>query len=273
MKQKIINIIILQLFIIAALCGYLFIRDYRTAQEEISEYTSIQEQFTTVAQNTKIEVIDEPDDEIGNVQIPPAWAGLPLIEVDFEALLLINPDTVGWIAIPNTPVSYPVVQTTNNAKYLTTSFNGTYSRAGTPFVDRNNAIQILDKNTIIYGHNMGVGRDDMFGSLLEYKEREYFIEHRYIQFDTIHKNFGWWEVFAVIEYDSRSNDFQFLQIKYNDNFMDWIDRIREFSIHDSDTEINPNDRILTLSTCDRGNFGRSGRLLILAVHVNFIALG
>jgi len=275
-KITVIDVLILLLLSIATACGILFYLELRKARVEVSEYTTIQEQFTNVTQKTaENDVSDEPSDEAIDVQIPPAWAGLPLVEVDFEALLLINPDTVGWIAIPDTPISYPVVQTTNNTKYLTTSFNGTYSRAGTPFADRNNNLINLDNNTIIYGHNMGVGRDDMFGTLLEYKEVRYFNRHRYIQFDTIYHQYGWWEVFAVIKYDSSLRGFQFLQIGFTDteSFMRWITRVRELSLHESDSIITPQSNILTLSTCDRSEFGRSGRVLILAVNVSYVALG
>lgn len=42
-----------------------------------------------------------------------------------------NPDLVGWITIPGTPVDYPVMWT---EKYLRTDFNGNYSLSGLPFV-------------------------------------------------------------------------------------------------------------------------------------------
>ena len=55
--------------------------------------------------------------------------------------------------------------------------------------------------------------------------------------------------------------------------MDWVAWAKELSMHDFDVVVTPFDRILTLSTCDRGNFGRSGRLLILAVNITNIAYG
>ena len=275
-KKKIMNMIIIILFATLIFCGIIFYRELKLIKQETSRYETMQDAYTTVNYTQETVFDDEsiinPDD---NDRVPPEWAGLPLLDVDFESLLENNPDTVGWIAIPYTPINYPVVQTTNNRKYLTTSFDGEYSRTGTPFVDCNNNIYILDTNTIIYGHNMGSGRDDMFGSLLEYKDYDYFTANRYIQFDTINRKYGWWEIFAVIEYDVRSNAFEYLQINFNssERFMDWVERVKELSIHNSNTEITPYDRILTLSTCDRGTYGRNGRVLILAVNVSHIALG
>lgn len=41
--------------------------------------------------------------------------------VDFDELKGINPDTVGWIRFYPEPsiINYPIVQTTDNEKYLT----------------------------------------------------------------------------------------------------------------------------------------------------------
>jgi sortase B len=122
---------------------------------------------------------------------------------------------------------------------------------------------------------MGAGRDDMLSSLLLYKDYGYFLENRYIQFDTIYQNHGWWEVFAVIEYDARSNGFQYLQISFGDaeSLMEWAETARGLSLHESGAEVAPQNKILTLSTCDRSRHGRYGRLLILAVNVQFVAMG
>jgi sortase B len=273
MKRKIINAIIIILLAVAAISGFLFFREFRSAKEETREYAVIQEQFAPEAYTPNTSAADEPtgisDD---GTATPPEWAGLPLLEVDFESLLRENPDTVGWIAIPNTPVRHPVVQAADNAKYLSTSFNGNYSKAGTPFADMGNSIENLDANTIIYGHNMGAGRDDMFSSLLLYKNQDYFLENRYIQFDTVYENHGWWEVFAVIEYDARTDGFQYLQLRFNndDSFTDWVAGIRGRSFHDSGIQIYPHCRILTLSTCDRGRYGRDGRLIVLAANISDI---
>jgi len=136
-------------------------------------------------------------------------------------------------------------------------------------------MQYLNTNTIIYGHNMGTGRQDMFSTLIGYKDYEYFQAHRYILFDTIYQKYGWWEVFAVLEYDTRSNLFPYLQISFGDTdgFMDWIAQARGLSMFDTNTGIDPQSRILTLSTCDRSKHGQYGRLLILAVNINVISYG
>jgi len=259
------RIITVVLFATAAVCGYFFVREYKTAQNEISEYSNIRNDYTAIIN----EQTNEPDRNDIQGEIPSETAGLPYFSVDFNALLHINPDTVGWVAIPNTDISYPVVQGVDNIKYLNTSFEGNHSRTGTPFADMRNDIQPLDRNTIIHGHNMGIGRTDMFSNLLLYKDFEHYSAHRYIQFDTIYERHGFWKVFAVIELDSRNAGFNHQQIHFTDeaDFMAWIETVTELSIHASDVDITPQDYILTLSTCDRSTYGRSGRLLVLAVRI------
>lgn len=263
--KRILQIITLLLIIAAAVCGYFFAIDYMATQEEIAEYSSLRSIYTSITNESVIESTD-PTEQAE----PEETAGLLIVDVDFDALLAINPDTVGWIAIPDTVISYPVVRAANNTKYLATSFEGNYSRAGTPFANRDNNMESLDYNTIIYGHNMGVGRSDMFSTLLLYKEYEYFATNRFIQFDTIYQRHGFWKVFAVIELNAHNIDFHSQQILFQDDdeFMEWIAQAMSLSIHDTDTEITPQDYILTLSTCDRSRYGRNGRLLMLAVKLS-----
>lgn len=46
-RSKIILSVIL--YLIAAICGFFFIHEYDTAQEEIAEYTQLQEAYTETA--------------------------------------------------------------------------------------------------------------------------------------------------------------------------------------------------------------------------------
>ncbi|MGI6535522.1 MAG: class B sortase [Eggerthellaceae bacterium] len=110
--------------------------------------------------------------------------------VDWDALRKINPDIVGWIYIPGTVVNYPVVQTTDNEKYLNTNFDGATGLAtgcGTIFLDCNDSKKLTDDNEIIYGHHRNDGT--MFAALADFADQGTFDEHRTIYFLTPGKNY------------------------------------------------------------------------------------
>lgn len=73
--------------------------------------------------------------------------------INFDELKNTNPDTVAWVRIPGTAINYPVVQTTDNATYLTRTFTGGYSLSGTIFLDAGNAADLTSTNSILYGHH------------------------------------------------------------------------------------------------------------------------
>lgn len=101
---------------------------------------------------------------------------------DFSKLLVINPETVGWLVIPGTKINYPIVQAKDNDKYLHTAFNGESSMAGSIFLDYESDPDMLGRNNIIYGHNMKNGT--MFRDLIKFKDEEFFKKHRNFQIYT-----------------------------------------------------------------------------------------
>ena len=66
--------------------------------------------------------------------------GEPRFKVDFDALLGINPDTVGWIRFDPEPsqIDYPLVQTTDNSTYLNKTFSASDNTVGAIFVNTYN---------------------------------------------------------------------------------------------------------------------------------------
>lgn len=86
-------------------------------------------------------------------------AGDDLPSVDFDELEAINPDVVGWIYVPGTPINYPVVQTTDNTTYLRKLFDGTPNGSGTVFMDCDDtAPGGIDRQTTLYGHHTQDGK-------------------------------------------------------------------------------------------------------------------
>lgn len=124
---------------------------------------------------------------------PPAdieGTSLADITVDWEALKAINPDTVGWIYIPGTVVNYPIVQTTDNEKYLTHDFQGSegwIATFGAIFLAAENAADFSDANNIVYGHHLNDG--SMFACLAGFDNVADFEAHRTVYVLTPQGNF------------------------------------------------------------------------------------
>ena len=101
---------------------------------------------------------------------------------DFDTLKKENPDTIGWIHIPDTKISYPIVQGTDNDFYLKHDFNGEASVAGSIYLDYESEGDFEGRNNILYGHNMKNG--SMFKDIVRYKDPSYFKEHQYFSIYT-----------------------------------------------------------------------------------------
>lgn len=178
------------------------------------------------------------------------------VQSKYAALLNINSDFVGKLYIDAIDEGgLNVVQTTDNIKYLTTGFKGETTRYGTLFVDHRNDIKDFNDNTIIYGHNMRDG--SQLGSLSLYSDIENYKLFPTIRFNTIYKDYTW-KIFAAFIVNSNPDDdngyaFPYLTTKFPSeaSFNDFIADVKSRSYYINESvDINPDDKILTLSTCD-----------------------
>ena len=172
-------------------------------------------------------------------------------EVDFEKLKNINSDAVGYIEVPNTNISYPVVQAKNNDYYLTYNFKKEYNSAGWIFMDYRNDLDGNDKNIIIYGHNRRDG--SMFGSLKNILSPDWYNNetNKYVTLITEQGNMIY-EVFSVYQIE-REN--YYIQTSFSDNedYESFIRTITNRSIKNYNVNVSSEDSILTLSTCANDN--------------------
>lgn len=91
---------------------------------------------------------------------------------DLSQLKAINPDVCGWITLAGTKIDYPILQGADNLVYLNKNVYGSFSLAGSIFLDARNGTDMLDAYSIVYGHHMS--NDLMFGDLDLYKDSEFF---------------------------------------------------------------------------------------------------
>ena len=183
---------------------------------------------------------------------------LLLPNVDFEGLKQINKDCVGWIHVPGTRISYPVVHTTNNDYYLYRLFNRDHGISGTVFLDARNDSDMNQRHSILYGHHMKNGT--MFANAEDYKDQLYADEHPVGYYITPEVTY---EItfFAGYLTDPYNDSWD---LEFTDSeFSSWLDRAKQRSHFYSEVKPTTEDRIITLSTCSYDI--TDGRFVLLGI--------
>ena len=166
----------------------------------------------------------------------------------------------GYIDIPNTNISYPIMQGEDNSYYLKHLPNGDRNKMGSIFLDyRNNGFN--DKNTIIYGHNFNNGT--MFSDLLNYKSFEFYKKHSNYKIYTSDKVIEV-AIFAVYIADATKDE---LPINFEStDFDDYLDMVLESNLINSEVSIDSEDNLITLCTCSNGSW--KNRLIVIGKVLN-----
>lgn len=175
-----------------------------------------------------------------------------------QEYLNINPDTVGYVEIPDV-LSEVVVQGTDNEYYLTHNFYDQVRQCGTCFADRRNNVNdypdLQSDNIILYSHNQKDG--SMFGNMDYYRwNYNYWQENPFIYFSNNYEDFTYVIISSFVtntlpEHDN-GNVFDYWNyIDFNDtyNYDTFITEITERSTIITGVDVQPTDKFLTLSTC------------------------
>lgn len=187
-------------------------------------------------------------------------------EINFQELININSDFVGWIKIEDTNINYPIVQGTNNTYYLKHSFYKEYSNAGSIYMDATANSNFESKNTFIYGHYTSDG--SMFGQLGKYMKQDFYNNHKEIYIYTTNQNYKL-EIFSVHVDKASSKSYQ-MNFTTDEAYRDYIELMKSYSVVKSDIEVDYiNDRIVTLYSCshERGH-AKDDRYFIHAKLIN-----
>ena len=176
----------------------------------------------------------------------------------------IKAEIIGWIRNGNY-IDYPIVSTDDEAYYLTHDVLHNDNRAGAIFCANDNKYFETCHNTVLYGHNMGNGRTDMFSTLLRFKDEEYYRENKEIIIATESGRFVY-EVFAAFPIDIYKDDFNYTIQDFNtDSEYDrFIEKARERIPYQINTEVKTGAPIITMVTCDRSVDQVSGRYIVMA---------
>lgn len=187
------------------------------------------QQLYAAADNTQYEIYKPVDED----------------SASFDELRKMNPEVFSWLTVYGTNIDYPLVQGTDNDKYVNTAADGTYSLSGSLFLDYRNRNDFSDFNSIIYGHHMD--KKVMFGEIGDFKDEDYFDTHRYGTIYYAGEVYGI-EFFAFLEISAYDTLYQ-PGITGADEQEAYLERIRESAWNFREPGQAENQRLVLLSTC------------------------
>ena len=187
------------------------------------------------------------------------------------------PDVYGYLDIPNTRVSYPVMLAPPDKPYdyyLSKDIYGNYEYAGSIFLDQYSAVKPAnegEKDILqIYGHNMANG--SMFAGLNKFKDTSYASSNPYFSFSTADKAYACTiiavaqvnddEVLDVYRYDYPWQSAEQLATGWNK-----ILGQTTFSADDIKNKMDSGIEYMILHTCSSYVYGKkvaNGRFIVLA---------
>ena len=265
-KKKILFIFLIffiGLLIYSTINIYIWFKDSNLIKNEIAkidEIVTITETSETEENEKEITVVESEEKKSS-----PYWdyIKMSLIDVNFKELKKVNSDVKGWVQVNGTNINYPFVQTLNNDYYLTHSITKQKNSAGWVFMDYRNSINSFNKNTILYAHARV--NQYMFGTLKNTLKKNWLnnTNNHVVKVSTEKQN-TLWQVFSIYHIPT-TNDYIQTEFKDNNEFLEFANMLKNKSIHNFNTPISKDDKILTLSTC----YGNDEKLVVHAKLIKY----
>ena len=159
----------------------------------------------------------------------------------------INPQTVAWLTIPETPIDYPVLQSEDNEYYLNHDLNREESQLGVPFLDYRCDSDFSGFHSIIYGHH--ITKERMFTPLVHFTEEEYFDSHTYGELITEEETYKIHFLACMV---LKSNSFVYETVFLSEEEKaEFLNKVKDqaVQIRDFNVEELIEGQMVTLSTC------------------------
>ena len=238
--------------------------DTKAQAEQFDDLAALVQQARPTAPQS-----DSPDATVAVPQEP--WitindpqTGAPVqVLPEFAQLYTMNNDLAGWLRVPGTNIDYPMMQTPGKPDYyLRRDFNKKKATQGCIYAKEECDLALSD-NVTIYGHYMRNG--SMFAPLGKYKKPEFREENPYVLLDTLTLRRKY-EIFAVfVTTASAGKGFTyhtFIQAADQAQYDAFVAQCKELSLYDTGITPQYGEKLITLSTCDKGLV--NGRLVVVA---------
>jgi sortase B len=178
--------------------------------------------------------------------------------LSFKELQAINPEVFAWLTVYGTHIDYPVVQGSDNMKYVNTNAEGLYSLSGAIFLDNRASKDFSDFSSILFGHHME--KSTMFGEIGSFADKSYFDARKY----------------GMLYYDGQEHGLEFFAFVHTDAYdgtvfranvgpemrQAYLDTLLSKALHTRDIQVTADDRIVLLSTCSASS--TNGRDILVA---------
>ena len=253
MKRRILFVVCLVVFAVSGVRLASDLYGYHVGDEEYAQAETLVDLPEMAVTDTAGDAEAQPGEE----EVDPYAEALA--NMDFKALQEVNADVLGWIVIPGTKVSYPLLQGKNNEYYLAHTYSGKKNLMGSIFLESGCSRRFDDFNTIIYGHNMQ--NKSMFSALNNYKEESYYRAHPKIYITTEAGSYVY-EIFAAYQ-TPLDGACYYLNVESEKTKQKVIEYGQKMSWYDTGVVPEVGDRLVTLSTCT-GN-GHEKRTVVQGV--------
>ncbi|MDR0984159.1 MAG: class B sortase [Ruminococcus sp.] len=255
--EKLRKTMFLVSIIVFAVCLFLVVDYFSENKKSENLYDDLQKLYQ------KSDSEDEsPDTPSENPNEP--WRQLLVPLEGAQALLAHNPDTVGYLSIDGTKISYPLLwRSVDDNFYLEHNFYGEPAKLGAIFLDTRCDFDVVDENNmrarsntnnlVIYGHN---AKDfSMFGQLKQYdKDPSFYGKHPIINLNSNYKMYKY-KIFAVCFMNDKPSqgdvyDYQNkLSFSTKEDFYSFANELKKRSIITNEVDLKFGDQFVTLSTC------------------------
>lgn len=265
-KRNLVSNAILVLAVVVFLySGYQLYRIFSEYNKGDKEYNSLIEEVIT--EQSGGEESKDKQDADGEEELKRTEH--KVLKIDFAKLAKTNKDTVAWISFDEpSKINYPVVQTTDNDRYLQHTFEGKKNAVGAIFMDTVNAKDFTDRNTFIYGHNMKNG--SMFGHLRKYRDESFYREYPFFYIYTPDGKEAKYQVFAACIVEDTSDTYK-SWFTDDAEYLQYLQYVQSVSMYSTGVEVTAESKIISLSTCT--NVSDTQRFVVHGVKISEMEVG
>ena len=235
LKRRLVYFILILILVLSSCGKKSVIKEASETEQEITDNIAVEITTTDIQSTTEEPTTEEPKEEN---------------PIDFKTYWEIDKNVYAYIEIPDTNISYPVLQSDDEQPedyYLEHNLDGSTGYPGCIYTQRLNSKDFDDYNTILYGHNMKNGEG--FRDLHKFSDKDFFDNNKYVYIYTPDELLTY-EIFAAYEF---SDDHILYAYDFSNEkgYQEYIDMLKNYGsgyFRDVDS-LTTDDRMITLSTC------------------------